>query len=96
MAIVGIGNRHFFWRTKMNWIFHSEYEAQLVTDEEYEKLLENGWFDSPAKCVPRETKIEAPVISAAEKKEIRDEVMAEIKQNVKPIGNFNSNRKARG
>lgn len=33
----------------MNYVFHPKEGSKVVSDSEYHKYLENGWFDSPAK-----------------------------------------------
>ncbi len=32
-----------------SWVYHPDHEAEIVTDEEAEKLYKKGWFDTPAK-----------------------------------------------
>jgi hypothetical protein len=33
----------------MHWIYHPQHDAKIVGEQEYFKLLEEGWYDSPAK-----------------------------------------------
>ncbi len=33
----------------MHWIYHPEQEAKIVDSQAYYKLLEEGWYDTPAK-----------------------------------------------
>lgn len=33
----------------MHYVYHPHHEAVIVSPEEYQNYLDNGWFDSPAK-----------------------------------------------
>jgi hypothetical protein len=33
----------------MHFVYHPDHEAKIVSDEDYESHLDNGWFDTPAK-----------------------------------------------
>lgn len=37
-----------------HYIYHPDYEPTLVSDKEYEEMLEKGWYDSPAKFPKKE------------------------------------------
>ena len=32
-----------------HWIYHPQHQARIVGEQEYFKLLEEGWYDTPAK-----------------------------------------------
>ena len=33
----------------MHYVYHPHHQPVIVSPEEYQHYLENGWFDSPAK-----------------------------------------------
>ena len=33
----------------MHFVYHPNHEPVIVPPEEYQKYLDNGWYDSPAK-----------------------------------------------
>lgn len=40
----------------MHYVYHPEHEPKVVTSEEYQSYLDNGWYDSPAKFPHRKKK----------------------------------------
>jgi hypothetical protein len=56
----------------MHFVYHPEHEPRIVNSAEYQKLLANGWYDTPAKFpiaeVVEEPKAEAIQTEAAEVK----------------------------
>jgi hypothetical protein len=67
-----------------HWIYHPENEAKIVSSEEYEIYLKNGWFDTPAKF--NQSKEESPNIEfnfndGEEEKEIKELIDSARKAN---------------
>lgn len=38
----------------MHWVYHKEYPAKIVSSDEYEDFLREGWVDTPAKLKEEE------------------------------------------
>lgn len=54
----------------MHYVYHPEHDAKVVDTQEYYTLLENGWYDTPAKF-PSNNPVE-------EVKEIKEEELTEL------------------
>ena len=54
----------------MHYVYHPNESAKVVESTEYYKLLEEGWYDSPAKFPVVTTGLAAPVVPKAEEKEV--------------------------
>jgi uncharacterized coiled-coil protein SlyX len=40
-----------------HWIYHPDYAAKIVSDEEHPAYLQNGWFNSPAEFPEKDNSI---------------------------------------
>lgn len=61
----------------MHYIYHPDHVAKVVESSEYYKLLENGWYDSPAKFPSKTQGLSA-------KDEEKPEAIGEVKKKGRP------------
>lgn len=45
----------------MHYVYHPHHEPVIVSPEEYQHYLENGWYDSPAKFPDKSLAEKEPV-----------------------------------
>lgn len=72
----------------MNYIFHPDYEPTIVNDSEYLNLLNNGWYDSPAKF----PKKPADPVASAEKPVTEEDVKKQLDNAQNSLKNADKNK----
>ncbi len=66
----------------MHYVYHPDHEAKVVDTQTYYKLLEDGWYDSPAKFPSAKT--EQGLAAIVEEVEAPKEVL-EVTEEEKQI-----------
>lgn len=54
----------------MHFVYHPHHEAIIVSPEEYQKYLDNGWYDTPTKfpATNLANEVKSPEVALTKKK----------------------------
>lgn len=69
----------------MHYVFHPNHEAVVVPTEEYQKYLDSGWYDTPAKFPANALKVEEkPEVAEAPAESLQVSIDVKPKRKGRP------------
>lgn len=68
----------------MHYCFHPDESPRCVDTAEYERLLGDGWYDSPGKFPVKDAGLAAKTSDVVDKKDVEENTDTEISDDGKP------------